>query len=77
MVINLSSVPLQDAMYSALGKGRNYAVSLTVTMLPITDILISVQKAIVSWPERAAEEAQQKIVTFLYLVYLDKQDTEM
>jgi hypothetical protein len=43
-LINLSSVPLEDAAYSALSKGLNYAVSPAV--LPIEDFLTSVEKAI-------------------------------
>jgi hypothetical protein len=44
-VINLSSVTLEDAVYSALGEGLNYAISLVV--LPIDGILTGVEKAIV------------------------------
>jgi hypothetical protein len=41
--MNLSSKPLDDAVYSALQKGLNYAVALTV--LPIEDILTGVETA--------------------------------
>jgi hypothetical protein len=47
-VINLSSIPLEDTAYSALGKGLNYAVSPAV--LPIEDFLTGVEKAIVFLP---------------------------
>jgi hypothetical protein len=35
MMVNLSNVPLEDAAYSALGKGLNYVVSKVV--LPIEE----------------------------------------
>jgi hypothetical protein len=47
---------LEDAAYSALGKGLNYAVSSVV--LPIEDIVSSVEKAIDSLPEEAAKEVR-------------------
>jgi hypothetical protein len=43
-LINLSSVLLEDAAYSALDKGLNYAVSPAV--LPTEDFLTGAEKAI-------------------------------
>jgi hypothetical protein len=61
--INLSSVPLENAAHSALGKGLNYAVSPAV--LPIEDFLTGVEKTIVSLPVEAAEEVRQETVRIL------------
>jgi hypothetical protein len=62
-VVNLSYVPLEDAAYSTLGKGLNYAVAPVV--LPIEDLLSGVEKAIGYLPEEAAEEVQQDTVRIL------------
>jgi hypothetical protein len=51
-VINLSSIRPEDAAYSALSKGLNYAVSRAA--LPIEDFITGVEKAIVSLPVEAA-----------------------
>jgi hypothetical protein len=60
-VINLSSLPQEDAAYLALG--LNYAVSPTV--LRIEDILTGVEKATVSPPVEAAEEVRQETILIL------------
>jgi hypothetical protein len=57
-VINLSDVPLEDAAYSALGKGLNYAVAPAV--LPISDFLSGVEKAVGAMLEEAAEAVRQE-----------------
>ena len=62
-VVNLSSNPLDDAVYSALWKGLNYAVAPTV--FSIKDILTGVEKAIKSLPAETAEEARQEIVRII------------
>jgi hypothetical protein len=49
--INLSSIQLEDAAYSALSKGLNYAVSPAA--LPIEDFITGVEKAFVSLPVEA------------------------
>lgn len=60
-VINLSSVPLEDTEYLALR--LNYEVALVV--LPIEDIITSVEKAIVSLPQEAVQEVWQGTVWIL------------
>jgi hypothetical protein len=62
-MVNLSDVPLEDAAYSALGKGLNYAVAPAA--LPIEDFLSGVEKAIRALPEEAAEEVRQETVRIL------------
>jgi hypothetical protein len=62
-VVNLSGKPLDDAVYSALRKGLNYAVAPTV--LPIEDIVTRVEKAIRTLPAETAEEARQEAVRIL------------
>jgi hypothetical protein len=62
-VINLSSIPLEDAAYSALSKGLNYAVSPAA--LPIEDFLTGVERATRSLPVEAAEEVRQETVRIL------------
>jgi hypothetical protein len=57
-LINLSCIPREDAAYSPMGKGLNYAVSPAV--LPIEDILTDVEKAIVSVPVEAAVEVREQ-----------------
>jgi hypothetical protein len=56
-VINLSSISLEEAAYSALSKELHYAVS--PAGLPIEDILTGVERAIRSLPVEAAEEVRQ------------------
>jgi hypothetical protein len=62
-VVNLSDVTLEDAAYSALGKGLNYAVAHAV--LPIEDFLSGEEKAVGALPEKAAEEVRQETVRIL------------
>jgi hypothetical protein len=62
-LINLSSIPLEDAVYSALSKGLNYAVS--PARLPIEDLLTGVERDIRSLPVEAAEEVRQETVRIL------------
>jgi hypothetical protein len=57
-VVNLNDVPLEDAAYSTLGTGLNYAVAPVV--LPIEDILSGMEKAVCSLPEEAAEDVRQE-----------------
>ncbi|XP_021918665.1 uncharacterized protein LOC110829347 [Zootermopsis nevadensis] len=57
-VVNLSGRPLEDAAYSALGKGLNYAVS-------IEDFLSGVERAVRSLPVEAAAEVRQETVRIL------------
>jgi hypothetical protein len=52
MAINLSSVPLEDAVYSAFGKGLNYAVSQA--LLLIEDVVSDVGKGTGSMTDEAA-----------------------
>jgi hypothetical protein len=54
MMVNMNNVPLEEAAYSALGKGLNYAVSPVV--LPTEDILAGVEKAIGFLSGEVAEE---------------------
>ena len=58
MVVNLCGKPLDDALYSVLWTGLNYAVAPTV--LPIQDILSGVEKAMKTLPADMAEEARQE-----------------
>jgi hypothetical protein len=62
-VINLSSVPLEDAAYSALGKGLNYAVSPAA--LPIEAFLTGVENTVVFLPVAVAEEVRQETLRIL------------
>jgi hypothetical protein len=62
-VINLSDQKLDDAVYSLLQKGLNFAVMPCAT--PIEDILTSVEKAILSLPVELAEEARQETVRII------------
>jgi hypothetical protein len=62
-MISLSSISMEDAAYSALGKGLNNAVSPAV--LPIEDFLTGVEEAIVYVPVEAAEEARQDTLRIL------------
>jgi len=59
-VINLSDQKLDDAVYSLLQKGLNYAVAPCST--PIEDILAGVEKAVLSLSVEMAEEARQETV---------------
>jgi hypothetical protein len=47
-VVNLSGVPLEEAAYSALSKGLNFAVA--PGSIPVKDILCGVEKAIMALP---------------------------
>jgi hypothetical protein len=58
-VVNLSGNPLDEAVYSALRKGLNYAVAPTV--LPTEDILTGVE-AIKALPAETAVEVRQETV---------------
>jgi hypothetical protein len=62
-VVKLSDVPLEDAAYSALSKGLNYAVAPAV--LPIENFLGGVEKAVGTLPEEAAEEVRQETARIL------------
>jgi hypothetical protein len=62
-MINLGSLAVEDAAYSALGKGLNCAVFPAV--LTIQDFLTGVEKAIVSLQVGATEEAWQETVRIL------------
>ena len=62
-VINLSDKKLEDAVYSLLQKGLNYAVTPCST--PIEDILAGVKKAVLSLPVEMTEEARQEIVRII------------
>ena len=62
-VINQSSHTLDDAVYSLLQKGLNFAVTPCST--PIEDILAGVEKAIQFLPEEKAEEARQETMRII------------
>jgi hypothetical protein len=62
-VINLNSIPLEDAAYSALSKGLNYAVSPAALL--IEDFLTGVERAIRSLPVEVAEQVRQETVRIL------------
>jgi hypothetical protein len=52
IVINVSDVPLEDAAYSALSKGLNYAVDAAVLL--IEDFHRGAEKSVGSLPEEGA-----------------------
>ena len=62
-LINLSDQKLDDAVYSLLQKGLNFAVMPRST--PIEDILASVEKAVLTLPMEMAEEARQETVRII------------
>ena len=62
-VINLSDQKLDDAVYSLLQKGLNFAVTPCSTR--IEDILAGVEKAALSLPVEMAEEARQETVRII------------
>ncbi|PNF41399.1 hypothetical protein B7P43_G14428 [Cryptotermes secundus] len=62
-VVNLSGVPLEEAAYSALSKGLNFAVA--PSSIPVKDILCGVEKAVMVLPEETAEEIRQETVRIL------------
>ena len=62
-VINLSDQKLDDAVYSLLQKGLNFAVTPRST--PIEDTLAGVEKAVLSLPVEMAEEARQETVRII------------
>jgi hypothetical protein len=62
-VINLSDQKLEDAVYSLLQKGLNFAVTPRST--PIEDTLAGVEKAVISLPVEMAEEARQETVRII------------
>jgi hypothetical protein len=62
-VVNHGDAALEDAAYSALGKGLNYAV--IPASLPIEDFLSGVEKAVRALPEEAADEVRQDTVRIL------------
>jgi hypothetical protein len=62
-VINLSDQKLDDGVLSLLQKGLNYAVAPRVT--PIEEILVGVEKAVLSLPVERAEEARQETVRII------------
>ncbi|PNF32618.1 hypothetical protein B7P43_G17953 [Cryptotermes secundus] len=62
-VANLSGVPLEEAPYSALRKGLNFAVA--PGSIPVQDILCGVEKAVMVLPEETAEEIRQETVRIL------------
>jgi hypothetical protein len=63
MVVNISSKPLDDAVYSALQKGLNY--TLAPTLLPIEDMLTGVEKAMKTLPAEKAEDVRQETVRII------------
>jgi hypothetical protein len=59
----MSELPLEEAAYSAMSKGLNYA--MTLVCVPIKDILCGVEKAIGTLLEETVEEIRQETVTIL------------
>jgi hypothetical protein len=62
-VINLSDQKLENAVYSLLQKGLNFAVTPRST--PIEDTLAGVEKAVLSLPVEMAEEARHETVRII------------
>lgn len=63
MVVNLNNVPMEDAAYSTLGRGLKYV--MVPAVLPIMDVISSVEKAVCSLLEEVAEEVQQETIRIL------------
>jgi hypothetical protein len=62
-VINLRKVPLEEAAYSILSKGLNYAV--VPRFITVKDIFCGVENAIRILPEDNAEEIRQETIRIL------------
>ncbi|XP_023703193.1 uncharacterized protein LOC111862215 [Cryptotermes secundus] len=62
-VVNLSTVHLEEAAYSLLSKGLNFAVA--PGSIPVKDILCGVEKAVMAVPEETTEEIRQETVRIL------------
>jgi hypothetical protein len=56
-------VPLEEAAYSTLSKGLNYALALR--FIPVKDIICGVVKAIRILSEDDAEEVRQETIRIL------------
>jgi hypothetical protein len=54
---------LEEAAYSALSKGLNFAVA--PESIPVKDILCGVEKTIMALTEETAEEIRQETATIL------------